>query len=400
MKTTKVICPKCGAEIAIAEHQHVTVGLVIGQDSNLGTVELPLADKGKKSKAQLRIDAMRAAGIDTRRFFCMKDENGNETMVAQQGADGSISVVSNDDPIINKIVEAGSLHNAHLFKQHVLAQVLKLMVHDHYDFETGHFYLQRDWNGNIEMSNYGTCVNNMSYGYSWDVLRDELKRQAAMYRHGDTKCLQEDQRWYNKQLVLDMFDYHHSFLVWYTKNAIRRRFKGNPYISINCADKLVPCKKSQPGYIFVSEIEPLLKKHADYRRAISKADDPIQLYAAVVKYMDAARPNHFSYRWSDVPRDLRKPITPCDQWKNAYKGYGGYFSMQNLILFHGCRISIVTDDRKIVKCSKDRSIEVLNNWADKHMKEGYWMIGALKQLILDNNFNIEKKQAEWRAKYN
>lgn len=78
-KNTTVVCPKCGAEIAIADHQHVEIGIVVGKDSGLGTVKLPLADeqpKKPKSKAQLRIDAMRAAGMDVSKFFCMKDGKG------------------------------------------------------------------------------------------------------------------------------------------------------------------------------------------------------------------------------------------------------------------------------------------------------------------------------------
>ena len=30
-KNTTVVCPKCGAHIAIADHQHVAIGIVIGK---------------------------------------------------------------------------------------------------------------------------------------------------------------------------------------------------------------------------------------------------------------------------------------------------------------------------------------------------------------------------------
>ena len=67
--------------------------------------------------------------------------------------------------------------------------------------------------------------------------------------------------------------------------------------------------------------------------------------------------------------------------------------MQNLIMFHGCRI--IVDGKKF---SKDNSMKQLDKWANEHLKEGYWLIGALKQLIADNGFNIERKQAEWYEK--
>jgi hypothetical protein len=112
--------------------------------------------------------------------------------------------------------------------------------------------------------------------------------------------------------------------------------------------------------------------------------------------MDAAHPGKLSYHASEVTkRENRVKIEPCEEWKNAYKGYGGYFSMQNLILFHGCRI--IVDGKKL---SKDDSIKQLDEWADGHLNEGYWMLGALKQLIIDNGFNIERKRAEWYAMKN
>ena len=405
MAKTELVCPQCGAHIAIADHQHVTVGIVIGKDSNLGRVELPLEKEGKKkSKAQQRIDAMRAAGMDVSRFFCMKDGKGEETIVASQERDGSLSIIENDDPIINKIVEAGSLHNAHLFKQHVLAQMLKMLTSYHYDYSSQRFLLDRDYRGRVDMSNYGKCISNMSYGYSWEVLRDELKRQAAMYRHGDEKCLQEDGRWYNQALVLAMFEYHHNLLVKLTEELLlRRRHKGEPYVAIRFVEYLVPKKKSGIGYLYVSEIPAMLKAHKAFESSLRKAKDPIELYSALCKYMDEAHPQDLAVRSSDL-KDGRAygNIKVCPAWANAYKGYGGYFSMQNLIMFHGLRIILPNYvDGKVVKTklSKDDSLKQLDKWADENLNEGYWLIGALKQLILDNNFNIEKKQAEWRARY-
>ena len=35
---TQVVCPKCGAEFAIAEKTHVTIGIAIGKDAGLGTI--------------------------------------------------------------------------------------------------------------------------------------------------------------------------------------------------------------------------------------------------------------------------------------------------------------------------------------------------------------------------
>lgn len=49
MKETKVVCPKCGAEMAIPEHESFAVGVAIGKDSGLGTVTLPLASENNSN---------------------------------------------------------------------------------------------------------------------------------------------------------------------------------------------------------------------------------------------------------------------------------------------------------------------------------------------------------------
>lgn len=395
-KNTTVVCPKCGAHIAIADHQHVAIGIVIGKDSGLGTVELPMENeqpkKKKKTKAQLRIDAMKAAGMDVSRFFCMKDGKGEETVVAEQHEDGSLSIIEDNDPIVQKIVDAGSLHNAHLFKQHVLAQVLKMMTK--YNWKNGG--LERDYRGRFDMSHFTERMNYMNYAYSWQVVRDELKRQAAMERHGDNKSLTEDCRWYDKALVLAMFDHHEELLRRLIAVLRERNHKGRKYIGLQGVDGLVPKKQSAPGYIYCDEVDAMFKKLLSFRNPLAKATTIKDLYAALCKFMNAARPGKLSYHASEIKdRNDRVEIVPCEDWKNAYKGYGGYFSMQNLILFHGCRI--VVDGKKL---SKDDSIKKLNEWADEHLNEGYWMLGALKQLIIDNGFNIERKRAEWYAMKN
>ena len=404
---TKVICPKCGAHFAIAEHQHVAIGIVVGKDSGLGTVKLPLADeqpKKPKSKAQLRIDAMRAAGIDVSKFFCMKDGKGEETLVGTY-ENGDFAIIDTNDPIVNKIVDAGGILNAHLFKQHVLAQVLKMMTSYEYDRASQRFVLRRCC-GRLDLSSYTHRMNLMGYGYSWQVVRDELKRQAAMERHGDNKSLTEDCRWYDKALVLAMFDHHHELLEKLCQVLRVRHHQGVDYIGLQGVDGLVVRKQSAPGYIYCYEIERMLKNHADFRKSFMKAKTFHEMYLALVRYMDAARPGKLSYHASEIKkREDRVEIAPCEDWKNAYKGYGGYFSMQNLILFHGCRIVI---GKKLdpkgnvvpVKLSKDDSIKKLNEWADEHLNEGYWMLGALKQLIIDNGFNVERKRAEWYAMKN
>ena len=86
-----------------------------------------------------------------------------------------------------------------------------------------------------------------------------------------------------------------------------------------------------------------------------------------------------------------KKIPMSKYFIDAYKGAGAYFSMRNLILFHGCKIKASGE-----MLSKDASIIHLDDVADKHHNEGWYMFGMLKQLLKDNNIDIEKKMQQWR----
>lgn len=89
----------------------------------------------------------------------------------------------------------------------------------------------------------------------------------------------------------------------------------------------------------------------------------------------------------------RKQFIPhqCKEWQDAYKGYGAFFSMQNLIRFHRC---VFFENRK--RMTKEASLKKLDSMAAK--EAGWYLLGALKQLIVDNKIDIEAKQKEWKEK--
>ena len=56
---TKVMCPVCGTEFAIGEHEHrVKNAISIGKDSGLGEVYLPVSKRGDALKAACLICTM------------------------------------------------------------------------------------------------------------------------------------------------------------------------------------------------------------------------------------------------------------------------------------------------------------------------------------------------------
>mgnify|MGYP000541456169 CR=1 FL=1 len=80
---------------------------------------------------------------------------------------------------------------------------------------------------------------------------------------------------------------------------------------------------------------------------------------------------------------------------DAYKGAGAFFTMQNLIRFHGC--TAVNDRGR--RLDKYQSLAFLSarRKSIKTEKAG-GLLAVLKKMLADNNINIKKKMAAWRKK--
>ena len=79
---------------------------------------------------------------------------------------------------------------------------------------------------------------------------------------------------------------------------------------------------------------------------------------------------------------------------DAYKGAGAFFTMQNLIRFHGCRFV----DEYGVHHDKERSYAWLQKKNEEYRFDGWRMIGLLRKFLKDNHIDICKKMAEWRKR--
>ena len=366
MKTNQIVCPKCGTKIQI------------------NGVDVKMSASNKNSKAAKRIEQMAANGIDVSQFFAMVDFNGQETQVGVI-IDNQVRVLPDDDDIVKVIISGGTLRTSHLFKQHVLAKMFKMLLgYKHY--KQGY---PMDYRGKYyDMDGYFTQnLHRMGYDYQWKMLHEELWRQVRMESNSDWDSLKEDNHWYNKQLVEKMlFDYMRQFNEMVSRMEVRR-CRGSKYITLRGAERILgSLKTSSHGYLYCSEIELLHNKLHNLGNEILTAKTLTQLYIAVKRFHE----NYVSLEQTRKAYGYR-PFYPtqCKEWVDAYKGYGAYFSMKNLIMFHGCVLKGL---------NKQESLETLDSMAFGQHVKGYYLLGALKDMLRYNDFNIEEKQDEWRKK--
>ena len=337
MKETNVMCPVCGAKFQIPEsEQVVSNAVVIGKDSNLGNVFLRLEDDRKQP--------LERRGIDTSKSFSRSSPKGEDVLM-RWGEDGTPEKVDENDPVIIAIRKAGSVPNRRLFPRWKLAQIFRAFT-----FEGWHGY-----------GGYTEWMKLKGYSYTWKQTVEEFRVQAILYRK-DAENYAMRNRWFNKDVAVAMCEDYIDQLRDYVDG--RRIHK--------C--KRVPYKRIGSWNVFLSDIN-------------TKVFNP--LITAKLKVERSATPQALYESMRDFFHifPLKNPhFEQCKIWQDAFKGSGAYFSMRNLIMFHGANY---------VGCNGyDESLRKLDDYA-RHC-EGYEMLGALKEMIRQNGIDIKAKMAEWR----
>lgn len=365
MKETKVVCPKCGSEIAIPGHESFVAGIAIGKDSGLGTVALPLASENDSNlknktvmKASKKIQAMKAAGIDVTNLFAVTNAEGVETIARIEN--GSTTFLTDDDPIIIAIIKGGTVPNRRLFRRWVMAQVF-------------HMLTQKEWGSNRPMG-FLAALQLKGYRYSWEMLIEEIRVQAKLEMLDQENFIQRN-RWFNKKVADDMATDYLKQLNEHIEQKKKKckRCKGNPYITL-CGT-----------HIFVSDLrKKVFNPLEKYESLIKSSKNMVELYQAITGFYRYVKEFYSPYE-----------LTMSPAFKDAYKGAGGYFTMRNLIMFHGCAM-FSSKGKRLVESSSLRELDKLAE-AYKN-REGWRMFGAMKELITRNGIDIEAKMAEWRTK--
>ena len=337
---------------------------ITGENLNIVTNNVEATAATKKTKAQIRLEALKAAGVDVSKYFPLGDD---QLIKIENGA--AVPVDMDDatvDAVGKKIVEGGYVSNWKLFRRWVMSQM---------------FHMLRDMEK--DGKSFNEVLQKKGYEYQWRMLENELYAQMKMCDHKDYENLKARNRWFNGVVAHDMaLDYISKLRSYiddkciYTvkkdkdgnkKKTYKHTCKGNPYIRL------------QNENIFVADLER--KVYTPLRNLANKmgaATTYKELYDAVREF----NKNRKHLAWE---------TKMSDAFINAYKGSGSYYTMRNLIMFHGARF--LKSGRKM---SEVNSLKELESKAKSYDEQGWRMLGVLKQLISESNIDIQGKINEWK----
>ena len=336
---------------------------ITGENLNIVTKNVEATAATKKTKAQMRLEALKAAGVDVSKYFPLGDD---KLIKIENGA--AVPVDMDDatiDAVGKQIVEGGYVSNWKLFRRWVMSQM---------------FHMLRDMDNNGRTFN--EVLQRKGYEYQWRMLENELYAQMKMFDHKDYENTKARYRWFNGCVAYDMaIDYISKLRSYiddkciYTtktdkygnkKETYKHTCKGNPYIRLQNED------------IFVADLEKkVYAPLGNLARKMYDSNTYKEVYDAVHEFNKKRKHLAWDTKQSDV-------------FINAYKGSGSYYTMRNLIMFHGARFW--KNGRKM---SETNSLKELESKANIYDEEGWRMLGVLKQLIKENNISVQVKINEW-----
>ena len=324
-----------------------------------------------------RMEKLNNAGIDTGKYFTLnvdesipagakihivvdKDGNyvpeivgGNNTVNATM----SIAMMTNEtyDKIFNQIILDGYVRNTKLHRRFVMAQMFHMLNYVSWDGK------HKGYNDYLK-HRYG-------YDYTLKMMAEEIYVIGKLETR-DVESFNERVQFFNKGVVIAVMEDYLEKLKKYAEALPNHNCKGVPY------------KKIKGMNIFNADLDKKIYTPVrDYIWKIKNAKN----YTGISYVL-----RHFVKNMVNLPSATPKSKV----WIDAYKGAGAFYTLKNLVMFHGCGIKV---DKMDVRYGM-AAMQELNVRANKYYGEGWRMFALLKKVIADNNFDFKARMAEIYSK--
>lgn len=257
------------------------------------------------------------------------------------------------DPVEESIRNDGYIENNHLYRRWVMAQMLR------------HFRNEKD---PAAFDHY--FVSGKPYKYAWETTLNEMK--AMKHLQGEELIKRE--RFFNLDVVKKMANEYNEHVKDYVeKLPVKTRVKKGQqefYSKIPYGKEI---KRYAQNKEFWTKITEAVNK-------INTANTYWQMQKAIENFM------------ATCPMHLKMPKP--NAWKNAFKGAGAYYTMDNMIKFHHCRW-MLKDYKLMLPLSA--SLAELEKAVKKTKGEYYRLYAMMCDFVAYNHFDFDQRMKEIKA---
>lgn len=293
-----------------------------------------------------RMEKLNAMGISTSKYFTVNLDNGTQIHLI---IDENGNPVKVHDPIYNQIIEDGYVRNTKLHRRFVMAQMFQ-----------GLNYVSWD----KKRTGYNEWLKNFGIKYAFDMMLEEI-RVLSKLEVRDQETFMERSRFFTSEVIAKTMEDYVDELQKAIDHQKTYKCKGIPYKKVKGVD------------IFVEDLN-------------KKIYTPMMVDIHKVKWA-----RNYSSIYKAVSDFKKKMVqlsytTPKSKaWIDAYKGEGAFYTLKNLVMFHGCGIEV--DGRMVYGAA---AVSVLNKKIKEYQGEGWRMFALMKKVIADNNFDFNTRMSE------
>lgn len=288
------------------------------------------------------------------------------------------------DEIEKSILDSGYIDNSQLWRRWIMAQMLRHCdSHDTSD-------------DNRSKSGYGPgfdkyFISGKPYRYVFDTTINELK--ALKHLTGTELTFRE--RFFNKDVVFEILERYEISITKYIKH--RKQYLDEFKTPIKYLNSIDPNTVKEDIYVKMPHTKAPYNKIYIYsekrRNSLENFLNHLHKYIKNIENNSIRFDGSTNYQmlYNTLLRftkvfpiniDLPKP----DAWKNAFKGAGAFYTMDNMIKFHECRFE---DEKTHEPASLESSLLKLNDLTNMYHDCYYKLYAVLRNFMEYNNFNYE-----------
>ena len=205
--------------------------------------------------------------------------------------------------------------------------------------------------------------------YQFDMMLEEI-RVLSKLEDRDTETFNERSHFFTKEVVVEVAEDYLKKLRKHIDKLPVKKCKGVPYKRVGSMN------------IFVVDLDKkvfnVLLRHINH---MGYASNYNELYRRLRAFMNVM---------IKLPHNTPKSKV----WIDAFKGEGAYYTLKNLVMFHGCGINI----DKTHTLYGTSAIRFLNEKLDEYKGAGWRMFALMKKVIEDNNFDFQRRMQEIYSK--
>ena len=293
-----------------------------------------------------RMEKLNEMGINTGKYFTVALDNGTQVhlIIDENGNPKKV-----DDVIANQIIESGYVRNTKLHRRFVMAQMFEALNYVSWD---------------KMRSGYNEWLKNFGFKYQFEMMLEEV-RVLGKLEERDWETFKERSNFFTREVVVKTMADYIDKLKAHIESQKTYKCKGVPY------------KKVKGKDIFVADLDK--KIYAPMRIDIHKVQIA-RNYNEIYKTL-----RNFVNKVIAIPYRTNK----CKEWIDAYKGEGAFYTLKNLVMFHNCGIKVGYNMVYGID-----AVNVLNERLYEYRGEGWRMFALMKKVIVDNNFNFQKRMSE------